>query len=124
MASEFDSRFDAFAHPMLDVPGGHSVSIRLRNGSDLSSAFVATFTVQEYESFGFETGPSIKIKFRDYLLPLADCVIDGSPVVPSVGMFIIEGSDEREILPPGGDMPAVELDEGGYRYLAHTKEVT
>ena len=123
MPTRFQQRFQAHGIPVLERE--FQSQVQLRNGSNLSAVFTAIYRDQEYESVGAEVGLFIKEIRRDYLLPVASCVIFGRAVIPARGMYVIEDDGtEREILPPGSNIPAVELQAGGYRYLVHTKEVS
>ena len=122
MPTRFQSRFQTQALPVLERE--HSTQIQLKNGSDLSIAFGVLSRTYPYESVGVEIGIPIKVIRRDYYLSVTDCIIDGQSVVPKRGMYIVEDGVSREIVEPNAEIPAVELEPGGFRYLVHTQEVT
>lgn len=120
MPSAFDAYFEQNAMPVVESQFG--VDVTLQVGSKSSSTFTAIGREREYESIELETGLPIKITYRDWLLPLSALVVNGSTVVPKRGDRIIEGEDAYEIVPIQG-RPAVELQQGGYRYLVHSQRV-
>jgi hypothetical protein len=121
MPTLFHQRFEARVQPANERAFG--VSVTLRSAGIESAAFTATYDDQEYESIEHETGLRVKTVCRDWFLPVSSLVIGGETVEPVAGMFIVEGSDEYEILPIPGKPPA-ELQPGGYRWLVHTKRIT
>jgi len=119
--SLFVETFDDVAMPIFESWFGVTVSLTV--GLNTTDTFTAIGSDREYESVELETGLPIKIVSRDWKLPAALLVIDSATVVPKAGNVITEGSDEYEIVPIAG-RPAVELQEGEYRYLVHSQRIT
>ncbi len=102
------------------LAGYHGVSVTLKVGRNQSDPFDAVFDLQEIVSIEADTRREIKLMSRDYFLPAAALIVNGSTIVPKAGMIIVEGSTEYEILPNSGK-PAAELQPDG-TYLVHTKQ--
>ena len=99
-----------------------ATSVTLSIGTKTTAAFDAIGTDREYEVISKDYGLPVKETYRDWLLPVSSLVIGGETVSPVRGNVITEGSDEYQIIPIPGK-PAVELQEGGYRYLVHSQRV-
>lgn len=69
-------------------------------------------------------GMPITITMRDFVLPVADLLIDDDPVEPRTGDRILEGDELWEIQPPDQTKPSVELQAGGFEYIVHCKRIT
>ena len=121
MPSLFTTTFEELAMPMLE--NQFSTSVALSQGTKSTSSFIAIGSNREYDSIELETGLPIKIAYRDWLLPVSSLVISSETVAPKRGNIITVGSEQFEIIPVPGK-PAVESQEGGYRYLVHSQKVT
>ena len=121
MPSQFDVMFEQSAAPQHDLVFG--VSVTLTGNSGTSAAFTATFEDQEYQAMDFETGGKVIKTYRLWVFAVSDSVIASVEVEPVAGMYITDGSDQWEIVPVD-NKPAVELNEGGYRWLARTQKVS
>jgi hypothetical protein len=123
MPSAFDAIFQTTAQPaMTSIFGG---LVKLLRGRVSSGEFTACYSVREHVVEA-EDGLTTSISLRTWEIPKASAVISGQDVTPRRGDRIEEvGSGEVwEIVPIDGKRPAVELDEGNYQWLAHSKRVT
>ena len=116
--SAFDNDF-AEAEDLLDEVFGGSVT--LQRGATTTAAFTASWDLQEYELVD-QRGVVTVFQSRDYLLPKASVVINGSTITPRAGDRILDSDGVFELLPVG-DRPAIEAVAGGTRWLCHTKKV-
>lgn len=120
MPTLFHQRFEQRAQKAIERAFG--VTVQIRRGTALTDEMTATFVDHEYDLIEHETGLTLKVLIRDYMVAVSDVVFAGGAVEPEAGMYVVEGNDEFEILPAPG-RPAVELQAGGYRWLIHTKRV-
>lgn len=121
MPSRFESTFQDRVIPAAERAFG--VTVRFHQGVNVSEEFTARRHDRVFRAIGAEYGIEIKITMRDFILPVASVVIDGSEVKPRTGNRIIEGDEIFEIQPPDENTPSVELRTGGYEWLVHTKRV-
>jgi len=121
MVSKFETRFKAFAIPVLEREFG--VLVRFCRGVYVSDEFTVRRNDREYTAIGAEYGIEIKISMRDFVLPVATLLIDGDAIEPRTGDRIIEGDEVFQIQPPDTNKPSVELQAGGFEYLVHTKKI-
>jgi len=121
MPSSHESMFQTSSTPLLNDQFG--VDVVLTRGVLKTETFTARRNDKVHRAFGMEVGLEISVTMRDFILPAASLVIDGVTIVPRTGDRITEGSEVFEILPPDDNTPAVELQTGGYDYLAHTKRI-
>ena len=121
MPSRFEQRFQALAVPSFNRIFG--VPVRFMQGVNVSAEFTARRNDRVHRAIGAEYGIEIRITMRDFILPVATVVIDGSQVEPRTGNRIMEGDEIFEIQPPDEKTPSVELKAGGYEWLVHTKRV-
>ncbi len=121
MASIHETIFSETAVPQLNQYFG--VSVYLTRGPLRTAAITARRGSYDHEAMGHDFGVDIKVRMRAFVLSIADVVIDGDAIEPRTGDRIVEGADVFEISPPGKDRSAVELVEGGYEWIAHTKQV-
>lgn len=121
MPSRFEDRFQALAVPAFAREFG--VDVTFTRGVNTSDEFTARRSDRIHKAIGAEYGIEIRITMRDFTLPVASVVINGSAVEPRTGDRITEGSEIFEIQPPDEKTPSVELQAGGYEWLVHTKRV-
>jgi hypothetical protein len=121
MPSRFEERFQTLAVPNFNRHFG--VTVRFIQGINVSEEFTARRNDRVHKAIGAEYGIEIKITMRDFILPVASLVIDGSQVEPRTGNRISEGDEVFEIQPPDEKTPSVELQAGGYEWVVHTKRV-
>lgn len=121
MTSRFDDRFQNHGSPVVDRE--FSVSITFSRGGITTAAFSARRSQRSHESMGGEIGISVRVERRDFLLPIADVMIDGTEVEPRAGDRITEGSTVWEVHFPDDTTPAAEK-LGEYDWVAHTKLVS
>lgn len=121
MPSRFEQRFQNRAIPKFARAFG--VSVQFHRGSDLSAAFTARRNDREYVAIGAEYGIEVRITMRDFMLPVASLIVNGTSVTPRTGDRIVEGSEIFEIQPIDQNRPSVELQTGSYEYLVHTKMI-
>ena len=118
--SNFDDIFELGAAQVFDYV--HDASVQLQRGSDSSSAFDATWYGEEYQLLDHETGLSIAVHRRTYVLKASLCVINAATVTPREGDRIVDGTDTLVVLPIDGK-PAVENIPGGYRFKVRTDKL-
>jgi hypothetical protein len=121
MPSQFESLFQSVAVPNFNREFG--VTVRFVQGVNVSEEFTARRNDRTHHAIGAEYGIEVRITMRDFILPVADVVIDGHQVEPRTGNRIVEGDETFEIQPPDENTPSVELQSGGYEWLVHTKRV-
>jgi hypothetical protein len=120
MPSLFEQRFQARAVPMLNRTFG--VLITFVRGIYSSASITARRNDIEHRTID-GNGIPISITMRDFILPVADVVIDGDTVEPRTGDRILEGAEVFEIQPPDENKLSVELQAGGYEWICHTKRI-
>lgn len=119
-----DGMLEAYSAPVLEQ--GFGVSITIQRGGKTTEPFTATWEKKVYQvadSEGFLTSA----ESRDFTFAIGDVAFNGTSFEPHTGNLISlsenEISVQYEVLPIG-QLPAVELMPGGYRWLVHTKRVT
>lgn len=119
MPSRFDQQFDGAAAHQLDQTFG--VSVQLRRGTALSSAFTCSFDEVQDEVL-LEEAFGNQVQRRIWYILATDAVIDGRTVIPRVGDYVVEVATgfRFEILPEGEDR-AASLLPGEKRYRVLTK---
>jgi hypothetical protein len=122
MPSWFETSFQERVIPGLERVFG--VSVTLTDGTYTTDAFTARRSNKTFETEGNEFVLGVSFVMRDFLLPVASCVLDDAAVTPRTGFRITEGSEVFEIQPPDESTPSVELQTGGFDYLVHTKRVS
>ena len=120
MTSRFDDRYQNQAIPVLDRE--FSVSVTFSRAGIVTTAFSARRGSRQHVAMGAEIGIEVKVEQRDYLLPIADVVINGAEVEPRAGDLVIEGSTTWKIHFPDDSTPAAEK-LGEYEWNVHTKLV-
>lgn len=123
MPSAFDAIFETAVQPtMTDVFGTLVKLLRVRSST---TEFSACYSTREYV-VETEDGPTTSITLRTWAIPKVSAVMSGQDVTPRRGDRIeeVESGEVWEIVPIDGKRPAVELDEGNYQWLAHSKRVT
>lgn len=95
-------------------------------GQHETASFTAVATEKVYEVIGRD-GFAMHIESRDYHLPAASVLVNGSAVEPRNGDRIKETIggvlQTFEVVPMGSDKPAAEARSDGARWLVHTKRV-
>lgn len=120
MASQFDQAFELSAAPQLDSWFG--ASVKLKDDAIESDEFTAVWIAEEFGSLEHETGLSIVVRRRVYRFLKTVAVLAGDAITPKAGMYIVDGTDELRICPIDGK-PAVEEEQGGYRWLVRTDKL-
>lgn len=122
MPNAFETAFSERVLPAANRAFG--VSVYFVRGGLLTPAFTARRGDRDYTAIDTEYGIEIAITMRDFLVPVADLLIDGDLIEPRTGDRIIEGGETFEIQPPDQSKPSVELQAGGIEWLVHTKRIT
>ena len=121
MPNAFEATFADRVIPAANRAFG--VSVYFVRGGLFTPAFTARRGDREHVAIGDE-GIEITITMRDFMLPVADLLIDGDLIEPRTGDRIIEGDETFEIQPPDQTKPSVELQAGGIEWVVHTKRIT
>ena len=121
MPNAFEATFADRVIPAANRAFG--VSVYFVRGGLFTPAFTARRGDREHVAIG-DDGLEITITMRDFMLPVADLLIDGDLIEPRTGDRILEGDETFEIQPPDQSKPSVELQAGGIEYLVHTKRIT
>lgn len=120
MPSLFDGYMIDAAHAMLDQEFG--VSVTLTSGAADTPEFTARRIHRTYPVMDANGFP-MQLEFREYLLPVLSCTINGNPHKPKRGDKITETIDGEAVvfkIYPQADLPAVEenIEQGRYRVRA------
>lgn len=121
MPSRFETAFQERTTPVAMRAFG--VLVVLSRGVMSTAEFTARRNDKVYKAIGAEYGIEVEILMRDFVIPLASLVIEGDVIAPRTGDRITEGLESFEISPPDNNTPAVQLIEGGYEWLVHTKRI-
>ena len=123
MPSMFDQAFELSAAPQLDDWFG--VAVTLKQSGLTTESFTATWHNKEHSVRGRDGSMLTTVRTRDYVLQASDLVLNGKTVEPKPGAVITETvSGERFQIVAVGDMPAVDLSGGNYRWLVHTTRIS
>ncbi len=125
MTSFFHSQVAAAAGIIADV-AGESVEYVRGSGSDAVAVAIAgaVHSEQGYELTG-EGGISLTHESDDWLILVADLVLDGEPAVPAAGDQIRQTVGDTVIVYTVMPIPGKNCFErvgGGCRYRIHTKQ--
>lgn len=111
------------------IPAGNrafGVEVTLTQGAGTSEPFTAQWESIENQVVG-EEGFLSKVVSRVFMFDVGDAVVAGAVVEPRRGDVLnvteANGSIVRFELLPEGQLPAVELMAGGYRWLVRAKQV-
>lgn len=119
MASRHEMRIQNHAKPMLDRE--FSVSVCLSRGPLTSESFTARR--RDIDHVGFNSaGTEIETTTREYMIAVADSVLDGDEVEPLPGDIITEGEQVYQVL-PDNEQRSVVLMSGGYEFKVLTKRI-
>jgi hypothetical protein len=121
MPNAFEATFADRVIPAANRAFG--VSVYFVRGGLFTPAFTARRGDREHVAIG-DDGIEITITMRDFMLPVADLLIDGDLIEPRTGDRILEGDETFEIQPPDQTKPSVELQAGGIEWVVHTKRIT
>jgi hypothetical protein len=121
--SAFDAMLEQTLAPQIDAT--FAVATILSRAGSNSDPFNAPWQRLEYE-VADDQGFLNRLSTREFILPMANCVIDGQTIEPRAGdqLAITENGTQLtfEILPIG-KLPACERMPGGYRWRVRTKQV-
>jgi hypothetical protein len=123
MPNAFETTFQQRVIPAANR--GFGVEVTLSRGVQTSEPFTARRNEKTHKSEGGKYGLDINVVMRDWILPVASVVVDGSQIEPRRLDVILEiaTSERFEVLQPDENTPAVELMPGGYEWLVHTKKI-
>ncbi len=119
----FQESFNTRTVAAMDRAFGISATIKTGSLSSETDPFTAVWEDQKYETTDRE-GFATSYHSRDFMFAVADVILDSEQHEPQAGdvIAIEENSVAKEFtIVSLGDMPAVELMPGGYRYRVHTK---
>ena len=118
-----DNLLETYGAPLLEHGFGDSVT--LTHGSRTTAAFTALWEDHKYEVVDVE-GFSTSMHLRDFSFAVSDAALDSTAFEPRAGDVIAiteNGVAKKFEIVPIGNMPAVELESGGYRWKVHTQRV-
>lgn len=126
MSSSFESTFNTRVMPQIERYFG--VGVKLIREHYISDEFTARRDEIVQSSFGF-IAVEAKVTKRDWLLPIADCVLQGMTTKPQPKDRIIELDDDGntvatwEVFSPDQGVPAVEEETGGNDWRVHSRKI-
>lgn len=124
MKSPEQRAFDASRRVHKTLRG---VSVTIKRDSDITPNVTATLGFTGEQNFEGEVGFALSTSFRDYLIDVADYVIDGVATTPALHDQIIEMVNGVtcifEVLHDGTDTVADHDDTNQTFWRIHTKEV-
>jgi hypothetical protein len=116
--SVFDDAASAALATARAVAGNQ---VTYRRGA--SSAQMTAVSGSTRYKFTNESGVTITITGRDYLIAVADLVLDSAPVTPLPGDVVDDGVHQYEAMPVGGEACFAHSDSNKTQFRIHTKLV-
>lgn len=114
----------ALATGMKMIRQASGVTIQITRGSASSPQFTAGVGRTRFDVETSE-GYSIRHRQRDYLIAIADYVLDNVASEPQTGDVITEGTKTYQVLPISADGKPFEFSDTFHQqYRVHTKELT
>ena len=117
----FAESFNSLSIPLLNENFG--VLVTLVTETLESEAFTARRSARFTIGMGAEIPVDIRVETREYLLPVAGCVIAGDTVRPNVGMWVIEGGERWEVFVPDGATQASELSSTESDWITQVRRI-
>lgn len=119
----FQETFNTRVVPAADRAFG--LPITIQRGLNVTDPITAQWEDQRYD-VADEDGMFTAFHARDFMFAVADCAFAGDLFEPRAGCVIrVTENDAEKVFEvcPVGDMPAVQLEPGGYRWRVHSKRV-
>lgn len=116
--SEFQTLNKRLGIPHMERRRGVSVTLR-RSGVSTDS-----FDARRQDLRFTTAGSGIvdaRVRWREYLLPIASVVLDGTTTRPHPGDLVYEGTGKWKVAAPNDDTPAVEEHENGNDWRVHVR---